>query len=97
MGISAAPASVDWLIFVIRPELGCSAPNSVDADSTFRVVTAKAVFRHRHTPSEGSGLPWQRQINCSLVPSLALLSLAFRSNLRFLHFYLVVISSFQLL
>lgn len=96
MGISAAPASVDWLIFVIRAGLGCSAPNSVDADSAFRVVTAKAIFRHRHTP-EGSVLPWQRQINCSLVPSLALLSLAFWSNLCLLHFYLAVISSFQLL
>lgn len=90
-------ASVDWLIFVIKAGLGCSAPNSVGADSTSRVGTTKAVFRHRHTPSEGSVLPWQGRINCSPVPSLALLTLAFWSNLCFLHFYLVVISSCEAL
>lgn len=38
-------ATVDWLIFVIRAALGRSAPDSVDGESTFPVVTTKAVFR----------------------------------------------------
>lgn len=46
-------ATVGWLVFVIRAVLGRSAPDSVDAEtpdsvdgeSTFPVVTTKAVFR----------------------------------------------------